>query len=336
MTSSHLNSSRTPRRRGFTLVELMVAITVIGILVGMLAAGIFPVLRTARETTINLEMKQIELSIEQFKTQYGFYPPSFESGTNINGTAVGVSSAADLMRYVNRMSPNHSEGAPSGHGTESRLEHWYEEIGQFLDQESSLVFWLSGVCKNKQFPITGGVDTSLAGPPLAAHNFGVGDTIERDVFYDFKVLQLHGNETGEVVSDGFTAIPGALSGFIYEYNQGHGPSVGNLLFKYRDAASYDLGGTTTPALPAVANTAYCNGGVQGTVAPFFYNFANPDTFQLVTFGMDGQSGAPGNIFRANGGSFTVAGVPVKGYDGADNLCNFAEGRLDKFLNSISD
>ena len=226
MISSHLHSSRKIHRhvRGFTLVEIMVAITVIGILVGMLAAGVLPALRRAREAAVQVEMKQIELAIEQFKTQYGFYPPSFENGTNINGATVGITSAADLMRYVNRISPNHNENAPSGHGTESRLEHWYEEIGQFLDQESSLVFWLSGICKNKQFPITGGVDTSLAGPPLAAHGFA-NDGIERDNFYDFKILQVHGNDGAEVVLAKGAALPASLAGagIIFKYSQGHGP-----------------------------------------------------------------------------------------------------------------
>lgn len=318
---------QTKFRSAFTLVELLVVMTVIAILIGMLSAAVIPAFKRAREASIQVEMKQIELAIESFKNKYGFYPPSFESGTNAASTAVGISSAADLMRFVNRISPNHAEGSASGHGTESRLEHWYDEVGQYLDQESSLVFWLSGICNNKQYPITGG----LTGfPPIAAHPFGT-DGIERDILFDFKNGQLFGDETDEIVQKGTTGIPVVLRasatvpGFILEYRQAYGPKSGDLLFKYRDAATYDLGGT------AADNLAYCDGPADGSAPAAPYAFANPNSFQLITFGMDGLSGAPGNWHRCGFADVTVGTSTFVGFHAADNLCNFADGfRLEKW------
>ncbi len=313
-----------PSRSGFTLVELLVAITVLAILAGMLSVAIIPAFTRAREATIQMEMKQLELAIENFKNQYGFYPPSFE-GIHNSGTDISER-AAVLLRYVNRISPNHAENTPipSGpHAGESRLFHWYEQIGVHLDQESSLVFWLSGICKNKQFPITGGrisdlTDTNPTTRLPSAHSFG-NDGIERDVFYEFKPGQIYGDDPAEPINVTTTGV--AISQgdpayeYVYKYQQAYGPQDGDLTFKYRDAAlSYNVGG---------GNVAYYVGPADGSAItdPVVLNdlWANPNRFQLISFGMDGQPGATGNVFGT-------------GVDGDDNLVNFAEGRLDKFLN----
>ncbi len=315
------NLSSPPTRSAFTLVELLVAITVIALLVGMLAFGIFPALNRSKEAAIQTEMVQLEQSIEHFKNKFGFYPPSFES----NATN-GIRNAADLLSYVNRMSPNHAESSPSGHGTETRLQHWYEQIGRHLDQESSLVFWLSGTCKNKQYPITGG---STLSPPLAAHGYVPNDTIERDKIFDFKASQLYGDATDEIVftnkdqtapdtavysAASPSAIPTALQAtaatpaYILEYSQGHGKQDGDLLYKYRDAPVYPLACYATKLLP--------------TVQPL-----NPKSFQLITFGLDGLTdsgvGPAIDVFNAVGAR------------SVDNICNFSGGRLDKYINENS-
>jgi hypothetical protein len=193
------------------------------------------------------------------------------------------------------------------------LEHWYEEVGQYLDQESSLVFWLSGVFKNKQFPITNGwTSTSV---PLAAHGFDA-DGDQRDILFDFKASQIYGDESDELVQIGNSPIPNALSTYIVEYKQPHGPQDGDLLYKYRDSASYDLGGS---------NIAYCSGPVVGTAPNAGYPFLYPKSFQLIAPGMDGKVGSGGNVFN----------LAVIGSDGLDNIVNFADGRVEKFINENS-
>lgn len=296
--TTHLSQSRS-KRSGFTLVELLVAITVIGILVGMLTAAVIPMLRTARETTVSIEMRQLQQQLEQFEIDNGFYPPS----------RVGQLTVAQLQRYVNLMAPNNREGDRSPADSNlTRLQYWHREVGQFLDQESSLVFWLSGTFKNKQYPITGGWD-GMTPALIAAHGFDNGAFAgERNIYYEFRSDQLFGDdgndEVVEYVNAGaVTDLPAALQGFILEYKQGHGARMdarasagSDLLFKYRDAATSYAAGFTY---------------VDGSGA-----FINPDSFQLISFGMDGQPGPSGNAI--------LAGQDPKG---EDNICNFAEGRL---------
>lgn len=348
-------------RNGFTLTELLIAITVIGILLGMLSMAVIPALRTARETTIALEVQQLELALEQFREKYGFYPPSFETGATWAGP-VGVSAWTDLIPYVRRISPNHAELTSSGVGTgaapdgrRTRLEHWWIEIGQYLDQESSLVFWLSGVCRNKQYPITGGATSATGTPPLAAHSF-VDDGIERELFYDFKAGQIIGDASDEIVKDRLGGLlPASVVGYIYEYEQPHGGTdeeiytapdgttgLTDYRFKYRDAATYDIGGGNTAYYnaafdPSSGTSVQVNDGIPLPPPPngmaLQYVFVNPKGFQLISFGMDGLAGAPGNCFAVNSGTVSLSGTDFFGPWGSDNICSFTDGRLDKFVNS---
>jgi len=291
--TTRLSQSRSARR-GFTLVELLVVIAIIGILVGMLAVAIIPALQRGKEAAIQIEMKQIEQSIEQFRTDKGFYPPSFEGLT-----------LAQFRSFVNRMAPNNRETS------DGRLGPWWDAIGEQLDRESSLVFWLSGTFENQQYPITGGPNAgAVAG--VAAHNFGA-DVGQRKVYFDFQTGQLVGDDSDETVGNSSGAAVSTAPGIILEYRQEHGKSSGDLLFKYLDSTSYDMG-------------AYFDIGSN--------DYINPKTFQLITFGLDGERGAPPAPIGGTGGAMALgicANDSDLSADGEDNLCHFANGRIRLWL-----
>jgi len=276
--TTRLSQSRSGKR-GFTLVELLVVITVIGILVGMLAAAIIPALQRGKEAAIQFEMKQIETSIEEFRAQNGFYPPNCENITQ-----------AQFQRFVDLLAPNNREN----------LGGWWTDVGQHLDRESSLVFWLSGTFKNKQFPITGDGATTA----VPAHNFGNDNLGDRDVYFDFVSGQLFGDDSDE-------STPGA-AGLVFKYMQAHGKSSGDLLYKYTDAASYRTAGSL----------AYNFGG----------NYINSESFQLISYGLDGERGPVSTAAASRG---IIANNSDISPDGEDNLCSFANGRVRLWLNANS-
>lgn len=64
------------RHRGFTLVELMVAIAIIGILSSILYANFSDARAQARDKQRMVSLKEVQLALELYKAQNGRYPAS--------------------------------------------------------------------------------------------------------------------------------------------------------------------------------------------------------------------------------------------------------------------
>ena len=65
------------RRRGFTIVELLMVVVVISILVALLFPAISGAFARAREAQVIAEMSSIDKAIKDFKGRFGMDPPSF-------------------------------------------------------------------------------------------------------------------------------------------------------------------------------------------------------------------------------------------------------------------
>jgi hypothetical protein len=312
-------------------------------------------------------------AIESFKTEYGFYPPSFEQFKRTVNT--GQTSDHDIVRaesnqllpFLNKIAPNHQEAStPSPIADRAmdgytRLDDWWEFVGCNLDQTTSLQFWLSGLCQNKQFPLTGGLPLASFDPRLympVGYNVEVyidGSDIEGDldrkVFYDFDTdrmipVSILDDNTGNELRP------------VVQYVMEHGKTNGDLFYVYRDSRSYApfvqpteehldpnsrtavlVGGSPAPGYGNSAYPAYLNSPNHRGLAYHFLStagsleptFANPTTFQLIAFGLDGDPGVQdpdtgvfiNNVDRGN--------LNAQGPRSSDNLCNFAQGRLDKYI-----
>ena len=320
----------------------------------MLAVAIQPVLQTSREFAVTTEMKQMNLAIENFQNKYGFYPPSFTGFNN------GLDMEGQLLPFLNKISPNHRENTAMFLGTRSRLRVWWNGIGRHLDDRGSLVFWLTGLSTNKQFPITGGLTlvdingnslvagSTFAQLPIIANadaviavdgmgvaqaggsdrEFDLVGTIERDSLFDFN--------GGQLTRDG--ARPG-----IRIYNSSFGNTKFDLAYRYRNAAFYDLPDPdpNDPSLP-IAGRSLDAFYVSTVDANGMANqiFLNPGTFQLSTLGLDGrpsqfeQPDGSLKLFASSAINQPSTGTPEQrsGWQqfSSDNIANFANGRLDGF------
>src|SRR5262245_54184671 len=69
--------SRSSRRAGFTMVEMLVVIGIIAILAALLLPAVMRAVTTARNTVIALEIKQLDTAIEAYRLEKNDYPPNF-------------------------------------------------------------------------------------------------------------------------------------------------------------------------------------------------------------------------------------------------------------------
>ena len=71
-------------RRGFTLVELLVVMSIIGLLVGIAVPGLQLARFKAREAALQMKLSTISNALETFKNDQGFYPQSTPSDALLN------------------------------------------------------------------------------------------------------------------------------------------------------------------------------------------------------------------------------------------------------------
>lgn len=306
-------------RTGFTLVELLVVIAIIGVLVSLGMAAYMRAVWRSQEVAMTSDLKQIEASLENFKAKYGFYPPDFSRLQTVN----------DFIPYLNRIAPNHAY-------TNAQLLDWWNRIGIPLKGSSnnkgpmtSYVFWLSGLSKNKQFPLSNPSTQN----PLLPFNVGLelnnanaiipsAVPVEREVHYDFQQSRLINvyNQTDDSASDyanfrervrGYSQAAGRLEPILYmELNS---------LAVTNNAAQLPAYLVRTERGVCTVRP-YIDPTTLGTLA-LSERLANRNSFQLLAPGMDAA-------FTFDGGTTSLdltAATPAELKFQRDNLVNFVDG-----------
>ncbi|MDP7268903.1 MAG: prepilin-type N-terminal cleavage/methylation domain-containing protein, partial [Pirellulales bacterium] len=136
--------SRAVIRSGFTLVEVLVVTVIIGILLALVSAAVFPALQSAKEFAITSEASQLSMAMESLKAEYGTgNPPADLRNPN--------QSTSEIYKFVSRTFPRYDISNLSADLTTAQVDTNF-------DPGNALVFWLVGFSDNPAAPFDGHVD----------------------------------------------------------------------------------------------------------------------------------------------------------------------------------
>ena len=310
-----MRMNRRSQRAGFTLVEMLVVIVIIGVLAGLLIPAIGAARRRVTDGRIAIEISNVAQAVEAYKQTHGDYPPS---------------DAVRLRKHILQAWP---------HITNTELNSVVTLLTNFLDAAEAIPFWFGGFSSDPKSPFLG------PGGPLVAYSGGFYANPERNPgIYEFDRGRL--SLTPSVVLDaGPPMIIGQLSSDdgpddsfpIYVPKGSNAPLV------YFDARSYgtvfypaapnDSIGAAKPYLSERADPASALG----------YEWANETTFQIISAGRDSHYGSYACVADPTlvptlfpiyplGTNYdptlppapAVAGFPGVGGDN-DNITNFSAG-----------
>jgi prepilin-type N-terminal cleavage/methylation domain-containing protein len=92
----------------FTLVELLVVITIIGILAALLLAAVQQARKAAARASITTEINQIDAALKDLKNSVGSFPPNAQTdGTG--GPIVENTVLTDFKQFMMKAFPQHRE-----------------------------------------------------------------------------------------------------------------------------------------------------------------------------------------------------------------------------------
>lgn len=324
-SSPHPASPILYPRRAFTLVELLVVITIIGILTALITVAAVGALKTARKASIKAELTEISNGLEEYKNKTTAYPPNCQTdGTGATNPIDETTVLTDLKRHMKQAFPLHQE-SDDLIARLAGLASGGQQLKGGMTAGEAVVFWLGGFSSNPKFPISGEGGPSYAvvdaskSINITATDRRKADPIEsRKWVYPFEIARL-----GPRASDGYfdqtvgsqryieyqVTIPGQNNNQpitrrinFWQYK----PSKSDQPYLYFDTSRHPAYDTAVPVAsasrfdPPAATTDSRLGPTGGSLEVYAFKkanptfttggapitFINPDKFQVMHAGID--------------------------------------------------
>jgi prepilin-type N-terminal cleavage/methylation domain-containing protein len=302
-------------RSAFTLVELLVVITIIGILAALITVAAVGALKSSRRTEVKAEVSQIDGGFNEVKNKTNAFPPNCQ--TDSTGPISESRVLADIKRYMKLAFPRHQEpdaviAALVGLNANGTPIAAGQNMAGGMAASEAIVFWLGGFSQDPKFPISGDGGPAYEIPKLGdSKNYTLDPVESRKWIFPCKVDRLVPRSTTDNYFDEskrrFVEYPVTINGQnrfrrinFWQYV----PRKLDQPYMYFDTSRY------TPESPPIGNkdpldppaaTAISGLGdtssvpfyvyafmkkSEGTNASSPYQFINPDKFQIIHCGIN--------------------------------------------------
>jgi prepilin-type N-terminal cleavage/methylation domain-containing protein len=351
----HKSLIRPADRRGFTLVELMVVIIIVGVLAALITAAVARVLILGPKIQTQNDINQLGISLESFKSQFGFYPPSqlilCEKLTDyqlpqIQRLAAGTPLLADSQYYLSKMFPRMGP-AWSGNGVDWNGDH-VASPPVLLTGDQCLVFFLGGIQQtivnpNGTTTLTCNGFSSNPSDPSAVFQLPgmVAPPTLIGPFFEFKSERL--TQLGAKL-DLLNLKPNPYFSYAdaYKNKLPSGAMVPYAYFSsYRRRNNYNpYSLSDCDAFKIIQGLVYPQSGMSVGLCPYASSagqFLNPSSYQIISAGKDGVFGvgsAAGAYYWSESKGYiwqTPNQFPLRDParigDGLDDISNFSQGLL---------
>lgn len=290
----------------FTLVELLVVITIIGILAALITVAAVGALKTAQKVRIKAEINEISTAVDDYKNKATAYPPNCQ--TDGTGAANPLDEAGilnDVKRHIRQLAPRSQESDDLAKVLtgQAPVDTTYRVLPSGMAAGEAVVFWLGGFSADPKFPVSGEGGPSYSVVGIAAADRRKSDPIEtRKWIFPFDVSRL-----GPRTSDGYFD---ETNGRYIEYRDPKGvlrrinfwqytPAKSEQPYLYFDTSRHpaavlsgsSVTGPYDPPAATASNIALhvhafkkASDSVTATVP---IQFMNPDKFQVIHCGIDG-------------------------------------------------
>lgn len=290
----NLRSPKAPaasqhNRRAFTLIELMIAIVIILILLGLLIPAIGAVRLRAQQANVRTEISNLEAAITSFKADFGMDPPS---SITLYEAASGWSGDQRSKSLIRKMWPQFNFTIDRDINNNGDLTEVFD-----LNAGECLVFFLGGV-----WDATGKTPNGFSKNPANPFAVGTGGTNRQGPYFEFdagRFTDIDSDNAAEY-KDSFPSQQ--LPYMYFSSYDGRG---------YRSSEFPDI-----PSLSLKIDNVYHIGVPGDPLGPAY----KPKSYQIISPGADFQFGTGGNYDPDKN---LPAGRSVE----ADNITNFTNGSL---------